>query len=147
MEQSYSAFCEKFLKLSEAHVPMVVVTQTHNRGSSPNNVGSRMIVGHEGILFGTIGGGKIEAKCRQVAQEYLNSTEPVPAKSFTWNLQKDIGMTCGGEVTMFFEVHGQKEKWNIAVFGAGHISQELVRLLLKLDCNLTVSDQRQEWLD
>src|SRR5690606_33901033 len=83
----------------------------------------------------------------QVAKDYLLSSEPVPAQSFTWNLQKDIGMTCGGEVTMFFEVHGQKEKWNIAVFGAGHISQELTRLLLKLDCTLYVADQRQEWLD
>jgi xanthine dehydrogenase accessory factor len=55
-------------------------------------------------------------------------------------------MTCGGEVTMLFEIHRPQDKWEVAVFGAGHISQELVRVLLRLDCHITVADQREEWL-
>lgn len=147
MERNFSQFCEEFLRLSESHTPMVVVTQVSQRGAAPQDIGSRMIVGKNGeILFGTVGGGKIEAHCLKLATEYLNTKEHVENQSFTWNLQKDIGMTCGGEVTMFFEIHKPQDKWEIAVFGAGHISQELIRLLLRLDCHITVSDQREEWL-
>ncbi len=147
MEQNFSRFCEKFLRLSESNTPMVVVTQVSQRGAAPQDIGSRMIVGKNSeILFGTIGGGKIEAHCLKVATGYLDSKEHVENQSFTWNLQKDIGMTCGGEVTMFFEIHKPQDRWEVAIFGAGHISQELVRVLLRVDCHLTVVDQREEWL-
>lgn len=147
MERNFSQFCEEFLRLTESHTPMVVVTQVSQRGAAPQDIGSRMIVGKNGeILFGTVGGGKIEAHCLKLATEYLNAREHVENQSFTWNLQKDIGMTCGGEVTMFFEIHKPQDKWEIAVFGAGHISQELIRVLLRLDCHLIVADQREEWL-
>ncbi len=56
-------------------------------------------------------------------------------------------MTCGGEVTYFFEVYKPSEVWKIAIFGAGHISQELTRILLTMDCQLTVIDPRAEWLN
>ena len=147
MEQILTSFCEEFLKLSEIGTPMVVVTQTGYRGSAPQDVGARMIVGLDGILFGTVGGGKVERRCLDLAAEFLQSKDPVPNQSFTWNLQRDIGMTCGGEVSMFFEIHRPQEMWNIAIFGAGHISQELTRILIKLNCELTVVDGRQEWLD
>lgn len=144
---SFANFCETFLQLKADRVPLVVVTMTQARGDAPQEVGARMIVGQQGILFGTVGGGKIERRCLDVAAEYLASTKPVISQSFTWNLQRDIGMTCGGEVTMFFEVERPQEEWNVAIFGAGHISQELTRLLLRLDCRLTVVDSRAEWLE
>lgn len=147
MERNFSQFCETFLRLSESGTPMVVVTQVSQRGSAPQDIGSRMIVGKNGdILFGTVGGGKIEAHCLKLATEFLNSREHIDNQTFTWNLQKDIGMTCGGEVSMFFEIHRAVDRWEVAVFGAGHISQELIRLLLRLDCHIVVADQREEWL-
>lgn len=147
MERNFSQFCEKFLELSEAGTPMIVVTQVSQRGSAPQDIGSRMIVGKGGeILFGTVGGGKIEAHCLKLASEFLSSKEHIENQTFTWNLQKDIGMTCGGEVSMFFEIHRSVDRWEVAVFGAGHISQELIPLLLRLDCHITVADQREEWL-
>ncbi|MBY0515893.1 MAG: XdhC family protein [Bacteriovoracaceae bacterium] len=146
MEQQFDAFCSEFLKLFKEKIPMVVVTMTDHRGGAPQDPGSRMIVGSDGLLFGTVGGGKIENKCLETAREMLNSTERQLPKSFTWNLQKDIGMSCGGEVTMFFEMHQPALAWNVAIFGAGHVSQELTRLLMKLDCHLTVIDSREEWI-
>lgn len=147
MERNFGQFCEEFLRLNESNTPMVVVTQVSQRGSAPNDISSRIIIGKNGeILFGTVGGGKIEAHCKKLAAEFLNSKDHIENQTFTWNLQKDIGMTCGGEVTMFFEIHKPQDRWEIAVFGAGHISQELVRVLLRLDCHITVADQREEWL-
>lgn len=144
MEQNLKSFCEKLLEIKE---PNVVVTLTNVRGEAPQDVGARMIVTKDGIAFGTIGGGKIEAHCLKLASEFLISEEKVQAQSHTWNLQKDIGMTCGGEVTVFFETNTNTETFDIAIFGAGHISQELTRILLHLDCNLTVIDNRKEWID
>lgn len=146
MERSLQQFCEKFLSLSHDHVPMVVVTMTSFRGSAPQDTGARMIVGEKEILFGTVGGGKIEKKCLELAREFLSAQKSVLAQSFTWNLQRDIGMSCGGEVTMFFEPYRPVDIWKIAIFGAGHISQELTRALLRLDCRLTVIDSRRDWL-
>lgn len=147
MEQQLDLFCQYFLRAHAEGRSMVVVTMTDNRGSAPQDVGARMIVGTEGLVFGTVGGGKIEKRCLDEAQKLLSIKERVPAQSLTWNLQKDIGMSCGGEVTMFFEVHRPQERWHVAIFGAGHVSQELTRLLFKLDCQLTVIDPRVEWLD
>ena len=147
MEQQLDQFATRFLELHQAKIPMCVVTMTDCRGSAPQNTGARMIVGVDQILFGTVGGGKIEAHCLTLAREYLQNPKDFKSRSFTWNLQQDIKMSCGGEVTMFFELYSPKSMWKLAVFGAGHVSQELTRILLKLDCELSVIDSRAEWLD
>lgn len=123
----------------------VVITLVHHRGSSPQEVGARAIVSKDGLEFGTVGGGKVENRAIQEAQKMLN--EGTPYLFADWNLQKDIGMTCGGVVSYFFELFEYSHPFQIAVFGAGHIAQELVPLLLKLDCKVLCADSRQEWLD
>ncbi|MBU6152801.1 MAG: XdhC family protein [Bdellovibrionales bacterium] len=143
---SFETFCERFLELKRAGTPMVVVTLTGERGHVPQDLGARMVVGDDGILFGTIGGGKIEKRCIEQAQEYLSAKDGPTKYSFTWNLQRDIGMSCGGELSVLFEVFSGNREWRIALFGAGHIVQELAPLLLKLECRLQVFDPRIEWL-
>ena len=39
-----------------------------------------------------------------------------------WNLQRDVGMTCGGVVKLFFETYNHRA-WRIVVFGAGHVAR------------------------
>lgn len=147
MEQQLDQFCATYLELFQNKTPMVVVTMTDCRGSAPQNTGARMIVGVDKIYFGTVGGGKIENHCLTLARQYLAHPKDIKPKSFTWNLQRDIGMSCGGEVTMFFELFHPSTSWQIAIFGAGHVSQELTRIMLRLDCDLTVIDPRSEWLE
>jgi xanthine dehydrogenase accessory factor len=36
--------------------------------------------------------------------------------------------------------------WKISLFGAGHIAQALVPILLQMNCRVTCLDQRPEWL-
>ncbi len=130
-------------QLLDAGQPFCVVTLIDVRGSAPQVVGAKAIVGLDGIVSGTVGGGKIEAAAIAHAQELLNTRR---ANDWvTWNLQTQIGMTCGGEVKLFFEVH-TRTTWPIVVFGAGHVSQALVRLLLTLDCHVSCVDTRAEWL-
>ena len=146
MEQNFEMFCETFLKLRAARTPIVVVTLTGERGHAPQDLGARMIAGSGGILFGTIGGGKIEKKCLDLCRELLSSGVPAARHSVHWNLKRDVGMSCGGEVSFLFEVFDPGREWKIALFGAGHIVQELAPLLLKLDCRLLVCDPRPEWI-
>jgi len=144
---NFEVFCAKFLEWRKQGLPIVVVTLTGERGHAPQDLGARMVVSQEGILFGTIGGGKIELRCIEEARKMLTDRSALRHQSFTWNLQRDIGMSCGGEVSVLFESFSNEHEWRIALFGAGHIVQELAPLLLKLDCKLSVIDPRAEWLD
>jgi xanthine dehydrogenase accessory factor len=92
-----------------------------------------------------VGGGKVEAKAILVAQEFLKRQESICGWQ-TWNLQKDLGMSCGGEITLLFEGF-LAPSWNIAIFGAGHVSQALVRALLPLACQMEVIDPRPQWME
>ena len=122
----------------------VVVTLVHTRGSAPQEIGAKIVVGREGLIKGTIGGGKVEERVIAHSKELLKSENN---HSFTeWNLQTDIGMTCGGVVSFFFEKIKAHPSWKIAIFGAGHVAQEVVRLLITLDCEVCCIDPRLDWL-
>lgn len=127
----------------EGH-PFVLVTLVEVRGSAPQIPGAKMIVTPKGLLWGTVGGGKIEAHCIRYAQELLRQ-EKSSAHMKTWNLQKDIGMSCGGEASFFFD-RERTQIWNIALFGAGHVAQELCRVLSTWSCRVKVFDPRPEWI-
>ncbi len=122
----------------------VVITLIAGRGHIPQDPGAKAIVSKIGLLFGTVGGGKVEARAIAKAKELLEGTTNTP-QAFTWNLQKDIGMTCGGEVTYLFETH-RAHPWRVRVFGAGHVAQALVRTLSELPVSLTCIDPRTEWI-
>ncbi|MBX3422731.1 MAG: xanthine dehydrogenase accessory protein XdhC [Pirellulaceae bacterium] len=131
-------------KLLDQGESFAAVTLVEIRGSAPQIVGAKCVVTRSGIEGGTVGGGKIEAAAIDYAQQLLASGQQ-HAELVTWNLQTEIGMTCGGEVKLFFDVYANAA-WPIVIFGAGHIAQALVRLLLNLDCRVTCIDTRSDWL-
>lgn len=136
---------EKLNELLFSNVPFVIVTLVDAIGSSPQNAGSKMLVTHDGLYGGTIGGGKVEFKAINEATSLLGNNSR--KTSFVeWHLQKDVGMSCGGIVKIFFEAFHSKT-WKIAIFGAGHVANALIPLLLKLDCQIKCIDPRQEWLN
>jgi len=139
----------EFLSQLDQHksegIDIVIVTLVKVRGSAPQEVGAKIMVNQKGRVFGTIGGGRVEVKTIAHAQDMLASS--IDHDFQEWNLQTDVSMTCGGVVSLFFEKIKAAPIWNIAIFGAGHVAQELVRLLLKLDCQITCIDPRQDWLD
>src|SRR5687767_11572314 len=104
-----------------------------------------MLVTIEGRVFGTVGGGKIETRAIEEAKSLLTDSAAPKTRFHQWSLEKDIGMTCGGTVRVYFEAFNVT-RWNIVVFGAGHVAQALVPLLVQLDCRVTCIDPREEWL-
>lgn len=122
----------------------VVVTVAAQRGSVPSEAGAKAVVTAGGLVAGTLGGGKVEARALEQALAMLAGGNTCALH--TWNLQRDIGMTCGGEMTLLFERVSSQGDWHIVIFGAGHVSQALVRLLATLRCRIDVVDEREDWL-
>ena len=140
---------EQLAALEREGTAFVLVVLTESLGSTPQDSGAKMLVTAAGLYSGTVGGGKVEAKAIAHAQQMLADGKTVPA-FFNWALKTDVGMTCGGSVKLYFEPHpsgGEGSQWPIWIFGAGHIVQALVPVLLPLECQLTICDPRQEWLD
>ena len=82
---------------------LVLVTVTASSGATPRGTGARMLVGKEGRICGTIGGGAVEYRCEQMALQVLE--KKVSARqdfSLTRNDVQNLGMICGGEVNVFF---------------------------------------------
>lgn len=129
-------------------VPHALVILVETKGSAPQTAGAKMLVRSEGLPLGTVGGGKIEAAAIRFAREMLSQPDAagIELREVEWNLQRDIGMTCGGAVRLLFHVR-RFASWPIAVFGAGHIVQALVPLLQTLDATIHCFDHRPEWLE
>jgi len=140
-------FIEKLSELYQAKVPFVSVTIVNVIGSAPQDQGAKMLVTRDGLYFGTVGGGKVEKKAIEEALRLLQDVRAEQSAHFVqWSLTRDVGMTCGGGVKLFFETYNVNI-WEIVVFGAGHVANALINLLVNFDCQITCIDPRQEWLD
>jgi xanthine dehydrogenase accessory factor len=148
-------FYEKMNDFLLENSPFVAVTVVDTIGSVPVQVGSKMIVTSEGLSYGTVGGGKVETRAISEAKKLLANDSTLVQHSggdnnstyfVNWALDRDIGMTCGGSVKMYFEAFNTNP-WRITIFGAGHVANALINLLIKLDCRITCFDPRQEWLN
>jgi len=140
-----ATFFETLNDLMATETPLVTVTVVDTAGSVPQDRGAKMIVTAEGLRFGTVGGGKVETKAIAEAQRMLSGEIAENTRFAQWNLAKDVGMTCGGIVKLYFESNNAG-KWRIFIFGAGHVANALITMLVHFDCHITCVDPRAEWL-
>ena len=95
---------EKLKKHLEQGEAAVLVTVIASSGSTPRGAGSRMLVDKEGLVCGTIGGGAVEYKAMGIAKEALEKKSSYThGFTLTRNQVADIGMVCGGDVTVYFQ--------------------------------------------
>ena len=82
---------------------LVLVTVIASSGATPRGAGARMLIGKEGRICGTIGGGAVEYRSEQIAATVLEEKTSL-GQDFT--LTKDdvqnLGMICGGACNVFF---------------------------------------------
>lgn len=126
--------------LQQRGEPCVLVTIIEERGSTPRNAGSKMVVTLERI-FETIGGGHLEYKAMELAREMLSS-RCQDTRLERFSLGASLGQCCGGATVLLFEPMGQPQA-QIAVFGAGHVGRALVPLLASLPCKVRWIDSRE----
>ena len=147
---AYLGQATKFAKLGGG---MLTTTLVQPEGHVPQDIGAKAIVTESGLVWGTVGGGRLEARAIEHALALIarvklsaDTNKVVDAEMIRYELQRDLNMVCGGAATLFYEISAASN-WNIAVFGAGHVAQATVALLCTFACNVICIDHRQEWLD
>ncbi|WP_346842133.1 xanthine dehydrogenase accessory protein XdhC [Metapseudomonas otitidis] len=127
-------------ELQQRGEPSVLVTIIEERGSTPRNAGSKMVVTAERI-YETIGGGHLEFKAMAIAREMLASGSRAPRLE-RFSLGASLGQCCGGATVLLFEPMDQPQA-QIALFGAGHVGRALAPLLASLPCKVRWIDSRE----
>jgi xanthine dehydrogenase accessory factor len=118
----------------------VMATVTASRGFTPRKPGAHMLIGEAGASVGTIGGGAIEQAVRDEAAALLlrGGTAEVSR-----HLTQELGMCCGGEMTVFLEVVEPAPR--LWLFGAGYIAKPLAAIAAGCGFEVTVVDARADW--
>lgn len=99
MEKLLRMISERQAAGSESMMVTVVESTAH----VPRHAGAYMLVGEEGRLYGTIGGGMLEFRCIQMAGEMLASGKSgLRQFRLAPNEVADLGMICGGDVDVLF---------------------------------------------
>jgi xanthine dehydrogenase accessory factor len=105
------------LRQNQGIVLAVIIS---SQGSSPRMAGTRMLVAEDGHIFGTIGGGLLEARAIQTALEMHGGA---PGRILTFDLTNEdaaaMEMICGGRVRVFLDRILPTEK-NKVLFARWH---------------------------
>lgn len=132
------------LEVLEGRYPggSALATVIGRAGSAPQVVGAKLMLRDDGVLFGTVGGGAIEAQvldaCRQTIKDGGN-------RRIEAHLVRDLGMCCGGSMEVFVEYLQSQPR--LFVIGGGHVAQALVPLAASAGFRVKVLDDREELFD
>lgn len=96
---------EKMIRAIEAGEKVVLCTIIASSGSSPRGAGTRMAVFQDGSTCGTVGGGKVEMIAAREAMEIFQTGKTaVRAFGLAPEQVNSIGMVCGGNVTIYYQL-------------------------------------------
>ncbi len=88
----------------EKHHDTVLCTIIADSGSTPRGKGAQMLAGDAGLLSGTIGGGAVEGGAIALGRTLLRERRSaVHEYKLRHNDGEDIGMVCGGDVTVHLQ--------------------------------------------
>jgi len=139
-----TGWIETLARLKARREAAVLVTVVGASGSTPREAGCKMVVTAD-RLYGTIGGGHLEFRAREIACELLadpaiGTAGPVLRE---FPLGPALGQCCGGAASLLFEPV-LPPGLEIALFGAGHVGRALAHVLGTLPCRLIWIDPRAE---
>lgn len=124
--------------------PVVLATVVAVKRSVPRQAGTKMLIYRDGGLSGTVGGGAMESRVIEEAQEVLRTRK---TKLLEYELLEpdrgDPGV-CGGEVQIYLEPYMPQH--TVFVVGAGHVGRAVVDLAHWLGFRTVVTDDRVERL-
>ena len=116
-----SDFFEEILKIKEEGKSAALATIIGTKGSTPREVGAKMLILEDGKIWGTIGGGCLEAEVWQEAMKIIKEEKPRTVHfDLTGKKAEEIGMICGGVMDIYIEPIVPTPK--VFIFGGGHIS-------------------------
>jgi xanthine dehydrogenase accessory factor len=84
--------------------PLVMALILSQEGSTPRTTGTRMMIGADGYVVGTIGGGRIEASVMETAREMLHKPGAVTISfDLTSEIADAMDMVCGGKLEILID--------------------------------------------
>jgi xanthine dehydrogenase accessory factor len=112
------------------------------RGSIPSFESAKLLVREDGSMVGTIGGGCVEAEVWNAAREVIATSKP---RHMSFSLGQDAaydnGLICGGQLDVFVECITPQP--SAIIFGGGHISKSLAKVLDLAGFRVSVVDNRE----
>ena len=106
MTQSFkNTILEEAISWIESDKQVVLATVVQTWGSSPFQIGSKMIIDEKGNFLGSVSGGCVEASVITECVELIknkNSFKKIDFKISDENAWNE-GLACGGEMTVFIE--------------------------------------------
>lgn len=132
---------EAQMALEKTRQCYAVVTIVSASGSTPREHG-KMLVNDAGYVAGTIGGGEAEYLAIRDAKELLPRGQNA-VKTYTLRGEKsDTKMTCGGTITVLFEIYAEKPL--LVMIGAGHVGTAVLSMARPLGFETLLIDDRPE---
>src|ERR1700676_3310029 len=133
---------DELVRLRRLGQKCALATIVQVNGSIPSYESAKLLVREDGSIFGTIGGGCVEAEVWNVAREIMETEKP---RHLNFSLGQDAaydnGLICGGQLTVFVEpVVPQPRAF---IFGAGHISKSLSKVANLAGFATVIVDNRE----
>jgi xanthine dehydrogenase accessory factor len=141
-----------------AREPFVLCTVTSTARSAPRDAGAKMLVAPDGAIAGSVGGGPLEAvviaEAKRLLQESGEScqrrfalstagdaAEPLPPHAPA--PEDELGMKCGGEVTVFLDAIRPSPR--LLLYGAGHVGERVAAVAGEIGLSTVVVDDRPDF--
>ena len=106
MTQSFkNTILEEAISWIESGQQVALATVVETWGSSPFQIGSKMVINEKGNFLGSVSGGCVETSVITECLELIknkNSFKKIDFKISDENAW-DAGLACGGEMTIFIE--------------------------------------------
>ena len=149
-----AALLQEAARRAAAREPFVLCTVTSTARSAPRDAGAKMLVAPDGAIAGTIGGGPLEAVVIEEAVRLLatagascerrfalttagDAAEPLPPGGASTD---ELGMKCGGEVTLFLDV--LRPPARLLLYGGGHVGERVAAIAGEAGVETGVIDDR-----
>ena len=89
----------------KASKKIALATVIHTWGSSPQPIGSRMIVNENGDFSGSVSGGCVETSVIRECLEIIKKDKLFKKIDFKISNENawEVGLACGGEISIFIE--------------------------------------------
>jgi xanthine dehydrogenase accessory factor len=133
---------DELIRLRGIGQKCALATIVQVRGSIPSFESAKLLVREDGSMVGTIGGGCVEAEVWNAAREVIASNKP---RHMSFSLGQDAaydnGLICGGQLDVFVECITPQPA--AIIFGGGHISKSLAKVLDLAGFRVSVADNRE----
>jgi xanthine dehydrogenase accessory factor len=133
---------DELVRLRNLGQKCALATIVQVRGSIPGFQSAKLLVREDGSMVGTIGGGCVEAEVWNAAREVMETGTP---RNMSFSLGQDAaydnGLICGGQLEVFVECIAPQPA--ALIFGGGHISKSLSKVLDLAGFRVSVIDNRE----